>query len=65
MPRSGGAVIPMQLNTDVVNRVVYLTGSAEIVQNLSAIPAKTPFDDTVVDFTDALRIQKAKATISE
>ena len=50
MPRSGGAVIPMQLNTDVVNRVVYLTGSAEIVQNLSAIPAKTPFDDMVVDF---------------
>ena len=64
MPRSGGAAIPMQLNTEVLNRVVFLTGSAEIVQNLSAIPAKTPFDGTVVDFLNDVskELMRNKAT---
>ena len=40
----------MQLNSDVLNRVTYLTGSAELAAQLPNIPAKIPFDDSIVDF---------------
>ena len=40
----------MQLNSDVLNRVTYLIGSAEIAADLPSIPAKSPFDDSIISF---------------
>ena len=40
----------MQLNFDVLNRVTYLSGSAELTAQLPNVPAKVPFDDSIVDF---------------
>lgn len=40
----------MQLSSDVLNRVTYLTGSADLAAMLPNIPAKIPFDDSIVDF---------------
>lgn len=40
----------MQLNSDVLNKVTYLSGSAELATLLPNIPAKIPFDDSIVDF---------------
>lgn len=40
----------MQLNSDVLNRVMYLSGSAELAAQLPNIPAKIPFDDSIIDF---------------
>lgn len=40
----------MQLNSDVLNRVTYLSGSAELAAQLPNIPAKIPFDDSIVEF---------------
>lgn len=40
----------MQLRTDVLNRVTYLTGSADLAAQLPNVPAKMPFDDSVVEF---------------
>lgn len=40
----------MQLSSDVLNRVTYLTGSADLAAQLPEIPAKRPFDDSIVDF---------------
>ena len=40
----------MQLNSDVLNRVVYLTGSADLAAQLLNVPAKIPFDDCIVEF---------------
>lgn len=56
MLRSGGAAILMQknLNREVLNRVSFLTGSPELVENLPKIPAKKPFDDSIVDFLNDL-----------
>ena len=50
MQKSGGAAIPMQLNSEVLQRVSYLTGSAEIAAQLPAVAAKQPFDDSIVEF---------------
>lgn len=50
MRRLGGAVIPMQLNSDVLNRVTFLTGFAEIVSTLPTTRALRPFDDEVTEF---------------
>lgn len=43
-------MIPMQLSSDVLNRVMYLTGSAEIAEKLSEVAALPPFSDRIVDF---------------
>lgn len=43
-------MIPMQLNSDVLDRVIYLVGSAELIAELPNVPAKIPFDDSVVEF---------------
>ena len=43
-------MIPMQLNSEVLNRVSYLTGSTEIAAQLPEVPAKRPFDDSIIDF---------------
>ena len=40
----------MQLNSDVLNKVTYLVGSAELAAQLPNISAKIPFDDSIVDF---------------
>ena len=40
----------MQLNFDVLNRVTYLTGSADLAAQLPNVSEKTPFDDSVVEF---------------
>jgi len=40
----------MQLSSDVLNRVTYLVGSADLAAQLPNIPAKIPFDDSIVDF---------------
>jgi hypothetical protein len=40
----------MQLDSDVLNKVTYLTGSAEIASVLPQTPAKVPFDDSIVDY---------------
>lgn len=38
------------LDLDVLNRVTYLTGSAEVAARLPIIPAKIPFDSSIIDF---------------
>ncbi len=43
-------MIHMQLDSDVLNKVTYLTGSAEIASVLPQTPAKVPFDDSIVDY---------------
>ena len=40
-------MIPMQLNSDVLDRVIYLVGSAELIAELPNVPAKIPFDDII------------------
>ena len=40
----------MRLNSDVLNRVNYLVGSAEIAEQLPTVPALVPFDDSVVSY---------------
>ena len=43
-------MILMQLNSDVLKKVNYLTGSAEIADSLPNVSAKVPFDDTIVEY---------------
>ncbi len=43
-------MIHMQLNSEVLNRVTYLTGSADIVKRLSSVPALVPFSSDIVNF---------------
>ncbi len=40
----------MQLNSDVLNRITFLTGSPELMQTLPSVHAKVPFDDGIVEF---------------
>lgn len=40
----------MQLNSEILSHVTFLTGSAEIVAKLPDIPALVPFDERIVDF---------------
>lgn len=40
----------MQLNSDVLNKMIYLTGSAEIAAELPSVPAIAPFDEKIVSF---------------
>ncbi len=43
-------MILMLLNTNVLDRVTYLTGSADLIAQLPDVPAKIPFNDSVVEF---------------
>ena len=43
-------MILMQLNSEVLNRVTYLTGSADIAEKLPLVRAKVPFEDSIIDF---------------
>lgn len=40
----------MQINSEVLKKVTYLTGAADIAENLSIVPAKVPFDNLVVEY---------------
>lgn len=40
----------MQLNSDVLNRISYLVGSAEIAAQLPSVPALTPFGENTVSY---------------
>lgn len=47
----------MQRSSEVLNKVEFLTGSAEIAVDLSHVPALAPFEDRIVDFlNDVSRI---------
>lgn len=43
-------MILMQINSEVLKKVTYLTGAADIAENLSIVPAKVPFDNLVVEY---------------
>lgn len=43
-------MIHMQLNIDTLNKVTYLSGSADVVNQLINVPALVPFNDRIVDF---------------
>ena len=50
-------MIHMQLNPDVLKKVTYLVGSADIAAQLPEVHAKVPFDVSIVDFlNDVSRI---------
>lgn len=42
----------MQISLDrsVLEKVTYLTGSADIAERLTTVPAKVPFDDSIISF---------------
>lgn len=50
MLKLGGAAILMQQNFDVLNRVTFITGSADLVVKCSEIRARVPFDEDVIEF---------------
>lgn len=43
-------MIHMQLNSDILGRVEFLTGNAETAASLPCVPALVPFDDRIVSF---------------
>lgn len=45
-------MIPMQQNSDVLNNVNFLVGSAEYIENSQNMPAMQLFDKRVVSFLD-------------
>ena len=51
MPRSGGAVIPMQLN---FNELQYVVGTAETAEEMKNAAPLRPFDDGVIAFLSDL-----------
>lgn len=68
MLRLGGAVILMQqsLDKEVLSSITYLVGSSDVVEAMLDIPAKEPFDDSVVEFLNdvskqLLKLPEAKA----
>lgn len=40
----------MQLNSDMLNRITFLTGSADIAAKLPDTRAKIPFEDSIIEF---------------
>lgn len=43
-------MIPMHLNSEVLSKIIYLTGSAETVAKLPNIKGLIPFNDVIVEF---------------
>ena len=43
-------MIPMQLKSDILDKVTYLVGSREITAKLTSVSVKRPFDDAIVNF---------------
>lgn len=62
MQRSGGAVILMQLNLNkkVLNKITYLVGDPNVINDMQQVPAKNPFDDKIVDFLNEISKQLMK-----
>lgn len=52
MPRSGGAAIPMQQNFDIaaLRSIAYLVGDEKTLLKMTAVPAKAPFEDSILEF---------------
>lgn len=40
----------MQLNSEILNRITYLTGSADIAERLAEVPSLAPFDERIISF---------------
>ena len=38
------------LDLDVLNKITYIVGSADIAKSLANTPARIPFDEEIVDF---------------
>ena len=51
----------MQLNSEILNRVKYLTGSAEIAAQLPNINAKKPFSEDIIEFLNDVSKELMKA----
>ena len=51
----------MQLNSEVLNRVKYLTGAAEIAAQLPNINAKKPFSEDIIEFLNDVSKELMKA----
>ncbi len=43
-------MILMQLNSEVLRKPNYLTGTAEIAESLPEVPSRVPFDDIVIEY---------------
>lgn len=63
MQKYGAAVIPMRINSDhamnrdILEKVSYLVGSPEVIENMGNIPSKKPFAEDVISFlSDVSRI---------
>lgn len=52
-------MIPMQISSDkeVLKRVVYLTGSADIAEKTVSVPAMIPFDEKIIDFLNDVSVE--------
>jgi hypothetical protein len=42
------------INLDALKKVIYLVGNEDVIFNVANVPAKIPFDDTVVEFLDSI-----------
>lgn len=51
MPKSGGAAIPMPLNS---KDLIYVVGNAEVIENMPAVKPFAPFAEETVSFLNAL-----------
>lgn len=51
MPKSGGAAIPMPLNS---KDLIYIVGNAEVIENMPAVKPFAPFAEETVSFLNAL-----------
>ncbi|MCR4615563.1 MAG: hypothetical protein K5756_05385 [Clostridiales bacterium] len=50
----------INLNKDLLNRVTFLTGSAELADNLSAVPPMIPFEEKIIDLLNAVSAEIIK-----
>ena len=48
---------------EILNKVTYLTGSAELAANLLNTPAKKPFDERMVDFLNEVSREDRKSVV--
>ena len=50
----GDVVIPMHKNSDILERLNFLTGNAGILEASATTPVKPLFDPLIIDFFDDL-----------
>ncbi len=67
MPRSGGAVTHMQQNFDMetLRGITYLIGDEKTLMDMPAVPAKSPFDDSITEFLNEVSKNLMKDTRSK